>query len=98
MVRYWPDISQQHLSVDKNVALNGEECDSLIDAGSLGCIFVTTTCTVVLIQYKRGTYRGELNCHPLKTPRSWIGGVSRRVSSIFFGPISSDHGNEPVSV
>ncbi|XP_066258897.1 nuclear pore complex protein Nup133 [Euwallacea similis] len=94
MVRYWPDITHGHCSVDENLELNGEECDSLIDAGSLGCILVTTTCTVVLIQYKQGNYGHQLQCRTLKTQGSWLGGISRRVSSIFFGPMSSDHGNE----
>ncbi|KAL1492848.1 hypothetical protein ABEB36_011029 [Hypothenemus hampei] len=94
MVRYWPDITHHNNSVDKRVELNGEECDSLVHVGTIGCVFVTTTCTVVLIQYKEGAYGHELFCRPLKTPGTWLGGISKRVSSIFFGPISSDEGNE----
>ncbi|KAH1023482.1 hypothetical protein HUJ04_012680 [Dendroctonus ponderosae] len=94
MVRYWLDITHDHRSVDQNVDLNGEECDSLIEAGILGCVFVTTSCTVVLVQHKPGSYEEQLNCRTLKTPASWLGGFSKRVTSIFFGPMSSDQGNE----
>lgn len=96
MVRYWLDITHDHRSVDQNVDLNGEECDSLIEAGILGSVFVTTSCTVVLVQHTPGNYEEQLNCRTLKTPGSWLGGISKRVSSIFFGPMSSDQGNETV--
>lgn len=97
MVRYWSDITQDHCSVDQHVDLNGQECDSLVNAGTIGCIFVTTTCTVVLVQYKPGDYGSHVNCRTLRTPGSWLGGISRRVSSIFFGPMTSDQGSETVS-
>ncbi|XP_030748548.1 nuclear pore complex protein Nup133 [Sitophilus oryzae] len=94
MVRYWSDVTQDHCSVDKHVDLNGQECDSLIYIGVMGCVFVTTTCTVVLVQHKQGYYGPEIHCKTLKTSSSWLGGISRRVSSIFFGPMSADQGNE----
>ncbi|XP_076262413.1 nuclear pore complex protein Nup133 isoform X2 [Rhynchophorus ferrugineus] len=94
MVRYWSDISHDHCSVDEHVDLNGQECDSLIYVNGLGGIFVTTTCTVVLVQHIQGSYSHEVKCRLLRTPGSWLGGISKRVSSIFFGPMSSDQGNE----
>ncbi|CAG9768028.1 unnamed protein product [Ceutorhynchus assimilis] len=94
MVRYWPEITQGHCSVDQRVDLNGQECDSLVEVGSLGCVFVTTTCTLVLVQYKPGNYEHQLFCRTLKSGSGWLGGIGRRVSSIFFGPMNSDQGSD----
>ncbi|XP_060515783.1 nuclear pore complex protein Nup133 [Cylas formicarius] len=94
MIRYWPDISQEHVSVDQHVELQGQECDSLINVQGLGCIIVTTTCTVVLAKVKPGNYGPDIVCDTLRTQLSWLGGVSRRVSSIFFGPMATYQGTE----
>ncbi|XP_050314136.1 nuclear pore complex protein Nup133 [Anthonomus grandis grandis] len=90
VVRYWPDVRHDHTSIDKHVSLDGQECDSLVEVENVGCVFVTTTCTLVLVQYRQGKYEPELVYRILKTPGSWFGGLSKRVSSIFFGPLATE--------
>ncbi|XP_072378626.1 nuclear pore complex protein Nup133 [Diabrotica undecimpunctata] len=94
VLRYWPAIAHEGITVEQTVDLQGQECDSLTNAEGLGCVLATTTCTVVLVQPQIISGRHLLHCKPLKTPSGWLGGISRRMSSLIFGPISSEQSNE----
>jgi nuclear pore complex protein Nup133 len=91
VVRYWPAIVHEGVSVEQHVSLQGQECDSLTDVEGLGCILATTTCTVLLIQPQLIGGRHTLKCKTLKIPIGWLGGISKRMSSLIFGPIASEH-------
>lgn len=97
VLRYWPAIAHEAVTVEQVVDFQGQECDSLTNVEGLGCILATTTCTVVLVQPQMNGGRHSLNCKPLKTPSGWLGGISRRMSSLIFGPISSEQSSETVS-
>ncbi|CAH0552008.1 unnamed protein product [Brassicogethes aeneus] len=94
MVRYWPAIAHEGVTVEQCVDLQGQECDSLTDVEGLGCILATTTCTIVLVQPISAGGRHTLNCKPLRTPSGWLGGISKRMSSLIFGPISTEQSAE----
>lgn len=97
MVRFWPSVTHEGVSVEQTVDLQGQECDSLTDVGSLGCILATTTCSVVLVQPQMSRGRHSVNCRHLKAPTGWLGGLSKRMSSLIFGPISAEQSAETVS-
>ncbi|KAK5648850.1 hypothetical protein RI129_003742 [Pyrocoelia pectoralis] len=94
VVRYWPSVIHDGVSVEQVVDLQGQECDSLTEVGDLGCILATTTCSVVWVQPSSGGSRASLTCHTLRTPTGWLGGLNRRISSFIFGPMSTDHSTE----
>ncbi|XP_044731324.1 nuclear pore complex protein Nup133 [Chrysoperla carnea] len=89
-VRYWPSISHEGVSVEQCIELHGEECDTVIYVNNVGCILATTTCSVVLLSPNRRTITSRM----LKPPAGWLGGISRRISSLIFGPMSTTQGAE----
>lgn len=97
VVRYWPAIVHEGVSVEQHVNLQGQECDSLTDVEGLGCILATTTCTVLLLQPQLSGGRHTLKSKTLKIPTGWLGGISKRMSSLIFGPIASESSAESVS-
>lgn len=96
VLRYWPAIVHEGVTVEQTIDLQGQECDSLTDVEGLGCILATTTCTTVLVQPEIIGGRHILQCKHLKTPSGWLGGISKRMSSLIFGPISNEHSSETV--
>lgn len=95
VVRYWPNVSHEGVSVEIMAELQGQECDSVTCVGKLGCVLATTTCTVVLVQPKLSAGgRHSLICHTLRTPQGWLGSIGKRMSSLIFGPMASEHSNE----
>lgn len=96
LLRYWPAVAHEGVTVEQSVDLQGQECDSLTNVEGLGCILATTTCTVVLVQPQFNNGRHNLYCKPLKTPSGWLGGISRRMSSLIFGTISTEQSSETV--
>ncbi|CAH1116722.1 unnamed protein product [Phaedon cochleariae] len=94
VVRYWPAVAHEGVTVEETVDLQGQECDSLTNIDGLGCILATTTCTVVLVQPIMNNGRHILSCKPLRTPSGWLGGISKRMSSLIFGPISNEQTSE----
>ncbi|CAG9859414.1 unnamed protein product [Phyllotreta striolata] len=94
VLRYWPAIVHEGVTVEQSIDLQGQECDSLTNVEGLGCVLATTTCTIVLVQPQLVSGRHGLQCRPLKTPSGWFGGISRRMSSLIFGPISTEQSNE----
>lgn len=95
MVRYWPNVAHEGVSVEIMAELQGQECDSVCCVGKLGCVLATTTCTVVLVQPKMSSGgRHSLICHTLRTPQGWLGAIGKKMSSLIFGPMASDHSSE----
>uniref|UniRef100_A0A1Y1KN49 Nucleoporin Nup133/Nup155-like N-terminal domain-containing protein n=1 Tax=Photinus pyralis TaxID=7054 RepID=A0A1Y1KN49_PHOPY len=96
VVRYWPSVIHDGVSVEQAVDLQGQECDSLTEIGELGCILATTTCSVVWVQPSALGSRASLTCRAFRMPTGWLGGLSRRISSFIFGPMSADPSTETV--
>ena len=97
VVRYWPAVAHESTTVEQCIDLQGQECDGLVDVSGLGCILTTTTCTVVLVQPQFVNGRHALTCRTLKAPSGWLGGIGKRMSSLIFGPISTEQSTETVS-
>ncbi len=87
VVRYWASIANEELSVETSAELGGQEVDCLTYIPGQGCILATTTCTVALLQPQNVGGRGSIHCRVLRTSKGWLGGIGRRVSSLFFGAI-----------
>lgn len=99
VIRYWPSIAQESVTIEEVVNLQGQECDSLTSIDSFGCILATTTCTIAVVQPQLSGGRHSLFCKILKIPSGWLGGIGRKVSfihSFIFGPITSEHSSETV--
>ncbi|XP_046402089.1 nuclear pore complex protein Nup133 [Ischnura elegans] len=88
-VRYWPSIAHEGTSVEDNADLQGQECDSLTYLGPHGCLLATTTSTIVLVVPQMIDGRHSIFCRALKTPQGWLGGISRRFSSLIFGSMTA---------
>lgn len=98
VVRYWPAVAHEGVSVEQTIDLHGQECDSLTNVANLSCILATTTCTVAIVQPQFSGGRHSLNCRTLRAPSGWLGGISKRMSSLIFGPISAEHSAETVRI
>lgn len=99
VIRFWPSIAQESVTIEEAVNLQGQECDSLTSIDTFGCIIATTTCTIALVQPQLISGRHSLFCRTLKVPSGWLGGIGRRVSyihSYLFGPVASEHSSETV--
>ncbi|KAF4526274.1 hypothetical protein B566_EDAN010984 [Ephemera danica] len=93
-VRYWSSIAHEGSWIEENADLQGQECDSLSDMTPVGCILATTTATICLVTPKTSGGRHSILCHTLRSPQSWLGGFSRRVSSIIFGSMPASQSLE----
>lgn len=100
-IRYWPSVAHESSFVEISGDLQGQECYSLTDIQPVGSILATTTSTVCLIHFTGGQQqqtadgRSGIACRMLKIPQGILGGISRRVSSLFWGSMNS--GIEAVS-
>ncbi|XP_012274831.1 nuclear pore complex protein Nup133 [Orussus abietinus] len=86
-VRYWSSVAHEGTSVETNAELAGQEVDCLTYIPGHGCVFATTTCTVVLLQPQVSGGRNTICCRVLRTSQGWLGGIGRRMSSLIFGAI-----------
>lgn len=98
IVRYWSSIAHESSWTEVNAELQGQECDSLHLLLPLGALLVTTTATLVLVTPHFAAARHTLLCRTIKTPHGWLGGISRRMSSLIFGSIPATQIMETVSV
>lgn len=89
MIRYWPSITHESSYVETNADLQGQECDCLKLILPLGVLLATTTATLVLVSPQISSARHTLLCRTIKTPHGWLGGISRRMSSLIFGSQAS---------
>lgn len=100
VIRYWPSIAQESVTIEESVNLQGQECDTLTSVDGFGCILTTTTCTIALVQPQMNGGRHSLHCRTFKIPSGWLGGIGRRVSfiqSFIFGSMATDHSSETVN-
>lgn len=91
LIRYWPSIANEGISIEDNAELQGEECESINCILPLGFVVSTTTATILLVETNNIAGRHSLFCRPFAAPTGWIGGISRRMSSLFFGGILASH-------
>ncbi|KAG8228598.1 hypothetical protein J437_LFUL009303 [Ladona fulva] len=57
--------------------------------GPHGCLLATTTSTIVMVVPQVIDGRHSICCRTLKTPQGWLGGISRKVTSLIFGSITA---------
>eukprot|EP00095_Tigriopus_kingsejongensis_P004237 maker-scaffold711_size108467-snap-gene-0.25 protein:Tk04237 transcript:maker-scaffold711_size108467-snap-gene-0.25-mRNA-1 annotation:"hypothetical protein LOTGIDRAFT_233315" len=85
MVRFWPNIAHPSTSTEVSTDLQGQECYSLTDVQPLGSVLATTTSTIVLVHVVHSGGPHRIACRQLKPPHGLLGGLGRRVSSLFWG-------------
>ena len=91
LIRFWPSVAHESTFSEVSADLQGQECFSLTDIQPVGSVLATTTSTVSLI-FPTGI--NTVGCRMLKTPQGLLGGIGRRVSSMFWG--SMNNGTEAV--
>lgn len=97
IVRYWPSIANEELSLETSAELAGQEVNCLTYVPGVGCVLATTTCTVALLQPQNTSGRGSVVCRVLRSSQGWLGGIGRRMSSLIFGAIPQSPVLETVS-
>ncbi|XP_059094944.1 nuclear pore complex protein Nup133-like [Tigriopus californicus] len=85
LVRFWPNIAHPSSSTEVSADLQGQECHSLTDLQPLGSVLATTTSTIVLVHVLNVGGQHKIVCRQLKPPHGLLGGIGRRVSSLFWG-------------
>eukprot|EP00088_Acartia_fossae_P055214 TRINITY_DN640_c0_g1_i11.p1 TRINITY_DN640_c0_g1~~TRINITY_DN640_c0_g1_i11.p1 ORF type:complete len:1128 (-),score=241.91 TRINITY_DN640_c0_g1_i11:253-3636(-) len=90
VIRYWTSIVHEGSSSDISAELGGQECMSLVQLESSGCVLATTSGTLVLLYH---TNQG-ISCKHLQPSHNLLGGIGRRVSSLLWGSISGAQGSE----
>jgi len=91
IIRFWPSIAHES-SWSELCALpelQGQECCSLTDCQPVGSVLATTTSTVGLVYLTSGAGGGGVSCRMLKIPQGLLGGISRRMSNLFWGNVAS---------
>ncbi|XKL69512.1 hypothetical protein PGB90_007281 [Kerria lacca] len=94
LIRYWPNISNEGISIESNANLQGQECETVQRINPIGFILGTTTGTLLLIETNNIGGRHSITCRPLLTPSGWLGGIGRRFSSMLFGGIHSSQNTD----
>lgn len=93
-VRYWDSVAHENFFVEINADLQGQECDTLSEAMPLGCLVATTTASILLLTPRTTDGRPNIQCRNFKTPQGLLGSISRRMSSLIFGSISTHQSME----
>jgi len=90
-VRYWDSVTHENFFYEINADLQGQECDSLIEAMPLACVVATTTASVLLLTLKCVDGRSAIQCRNFKTSQGLLGSIGRRMSTLIFGsmPVQS---------
>nr|XP_033334871.1 nuclear pore complex protein Nup133 [Megalopta genalis]XP_033334872.1 nuclear pore complex protein Nup133 [Megalopta genalis]XP_033334873.1 nuclear pore complex protein Nup133 [Megalopta genalis] len=87
IVRFWTSIAHEGSSIETSAELTGQEVNCLTYVPGHGCILVTTTCTVALLQPQFTNGKNSISCQVLRSSQGWLGGIGRRMSSLIFGAI-----------
>ncbi|XP_076290954.1 nuclear pore complex protein Nup133 isoform X3 [Lasioglossum baleicum] len=87
VVRFWASIAHEGSSVETSAELAGQEVNCLTYISGHGCILVTTTCTVALLQPQFANGKNSICCQVLRSSQGWLGGIGRRMTSLIFGAI-----------
>lgn len=87
IVRYWASVAHEGSSVETSAELAGQEVGCLTYIPGHGCILVTTTCTIALLQPQFVSGKNNVTCQVLRTSQGWLGGIGRRMTSLIFGAI-----------
>ncbi|XP_076243006.1 nuclear pore complex protein Nup133 [Calliopsis andreniformis] len=87
IVRFWTSIAHEGSSVETSAELAGQEVNCLTYVPGHGCILVTTTCTIALLQPQFASGKSSISCQVLRTSQGWLGGIGRRMTSLIFGAV-----------
>ncbi|XP_059475123.1 nuclear pore complex protein Nup133 isoform X2 [Neocloeon triangulifer] len=93
-VRYWASVAHEGSWIEENADLLGQECDSLSGITPVGCVLATTTSTLCLLSPVVVNGRHQIVCKTLRSSQGWLGGISRRMSSIIWGSMPAAQTSE----
>ncbi|CAB3374512.1 Hypothetical predicted protein [Cloeon dipterum] len=93
-VRYWASVAHEGSWIEENADLLGQECESLSGITAVGCVLATTTSTLCLLSPVTINGRQSIACRTLRSSQGWLGGISRRMSSIIWGSMPAAQTSE----
>ncbi|CAB4059292.1 NUP133 [Lepeophtheirus salmonis] len=94
VIRYWSSIAHEGSSTEITADLQGQESWMLADIQPVGSLLGTTTSTLLLI---RVSSHSRITCRLLQSPQGLLGGIGRRVTSLFWGSMNPGNNGSPES-
>lgn len=95
-VRFWSSVANERCTETISNEMQGQEFCTLSPLSHLEYILGTTTGSIFLLTIDIAAHdtKNVLICSPLTTASSLLVGISRRVSNLFFGQMTTDAGAE----
>lgn len=95
-IRFWSSVANERCTENVVGEILGQEFCTLTPLSQLDYLLGTTTGSVFLLSIDINAHdsKSVIVCSPLTTSTGLLHGISRRVSNLFFGPISTDSGSE----
>lgn len=96
IIRFWSNIANERYTESVVSEIQSQEFCSLTPLSQLDYLLGTTTGSVFLLTIDLNAHdpKSVIVCSPLATSSGLLHGISRRVSNLFFGPISTDSGTD----
>lgn len=93
-IRFWSNIANERFTETSVSELQGQEFCTLSSLSPLEYLLGTTTGSVFLLSIDINSHdsRGLIVCSALAAPSGLLSGISRRMTTLFFGPLMSDVG------
>lgn len=91
-IRLWSNIANERYTETSVTELQGQEFCTLSSLSTLEYLLGTTTGSVFLLSIDINSHdsRGLIVCSALAAPSGLLSGISRRMTTLFFGPLMSD--------
>lgn len=95
-IRFWSSVANERCTESIVGELQGQEFCTLVPLSQLEYLLGTTTGSVFLLTIDVTAHDSKsiLICSPLTTSSGLLLGISRRVTNLFFGPMTSETGLE----
>lgn len=88
IIRYWSNIANERFLESSVVDMQGQEFCTLACVSPVEYLVGTTTGSVYFLVISATT--GTISTSSLTTPASLLSGISRRMTKLFFGPMTPD--------
>lgn len=96
LIRFWSSVANERCTESTVGEFQGQEFCSLIPLSQLEYLLGTTTGLVFLLTVDIAAHdpKNILLCTPLATSPGLLHGIGRRVTNLFFGPMTTESGAE----
>lgn len=91
-IRFWSNIANERFTEAPLIDMTGQEFCTLVSLSPLEYLLGTTTGSVFLltIDIMNHDSKGILVCSALTAPSGILSGISRRMTNLFFGPMTAE--------